>query len=88
MRIQESYTINENNQVKLIQTPRLRSGLYSPKQTETMSEEQRDLYLKANATLSILFESIQLEADGNLERISMLEKICDVQGELLKKLYP
>jgi len=53
-----------------------------------MSEEQRDLYLKANATLSILFESIQLEADGNLERISMLEKICDVQGELLKKLYP
>ena len=58
------------------------------KQTETMSEEQRDLYLKANATLSLLFESIQPEADGNLERISMLEKICDVQGELLKKLYP
>ena len=52
-----------------------------------MSEEQRDLYLKANATLSLLFESIQPDADGNLERIEMLEKINDVRGELLKNLY-
>ena len=53
-----------------------------------MSEEQRYLYLKANATLSLLFESIHTEAEGNLERIGMLEKINDVQGEILKKLYP
>ena len=37
-----------------------------------MSEEQRDLYLKASAALNTLFESIQPEAEGNLERIEML----------------
>tara|TARA_R110000751_G_scaffold255317_1_gene354801 strand:- start:27 stop:188 length:162 start_codon:yes stop_codon:yes gene_type:complete len=52
-----------------------------------MSEEQRDLYLKASAALNTLFESIQPEAEGNLERIEMLEKINDVQGEIIKRLF-